>query len=862
MKSIACYDSLHGLYTRLGLKARLIVLVLAIAVPLLVMAAFSISNRALHIVEQDSYTQLVNTHHLLATSVSLWLDTHSKAFQYFVSQPDITGMIAGRQKQLLKKMAASYPYLYLVSTTDLSGQNVARSDEMQLMDYSDRAWFRQAKLGTPVTFESVISKTIDKPGLVVSMPIQNDNGRIVGVGMFAMDLDNLSKQVRVTRLGKTGFAYLVDNQNRVIAHPDPTFSSKLRDLSTDPAVAALRQGKRGAITFKEEDGQIWLAHVDALANGWGIVVQQKEAEVLSAGRFFQRMALMIIVGAVLILIVSAWWAVRQALHPIDILTQAVTGLTSGKFSPSDFETTHLRLSQIRSRNDEIGTLADSFYKMAIQLQETLSSLQQELAEHKRIDAELERERSILSTILKNDPSGVVLIDHRGVFQYVNPEFTNITGYTLRDISTIDQWYQAAYQDPDYRQKVVQAWKDGRSVQDRRWDAEFTITCKDGRTKDIEFRTAFIKNGEVTVLNDVTERRRAAKAIEESEGKYRNIVENAVEGIFQTTPEGRFISVNPAFSIMHGYESPQEMIASINDIKHQIYVHSDDRITFMNILEKKGVIEAFDVQLYRKDGGIIWVSLKARAVQDAEGTTLHYEGMAENITERKRVEEEVRQKNEQLRELRLTLSEFEENERRKISRELHDLIGQNLAILGLNLNMLQTLIPDPSSELIQSRLKDSLALVKQTTADIRNLMADLRSPVLDDYGLVAAIKLYGEQCAFRTGIRVLVQGSELTLRLPAHIENAMFRIVQEALTNVIKHSQASEAIVNINMENNLLFVTVKDDGIGYHQADIARKDEHRGWGQSTMMERALLVGGRGCITSNPGEGTCVSVEVPL
>ncbi len=862
MKSNAWYYSLYGLYARLGLKARLIVLVLAIAVPLLFMAAISISNRALHIVEQDSYAQLVNTHHLLTTSVSLWLDTHSKAFQYFVSQPDITGMTAGLQKQLLQKMAASYPYMYLISTTDLNGKNVARSDEMRLINYSDRFWFQQAKIGTPVTFESVISRTIDKPGLVVSMPIKNDTGRIVGVGMFAMDLDNLSKQVQVTRLGKTGFAYLVDSRNRVIAHPDPTFSRKLRDLSADPAVAALRQGKRGPITFKEGDGQTWLAHVGALANGWGIVVQQKEAEVLSAGQFFQRMALMIIIGAVIILIVSSWWAVRQALHPIDILTQAVTGLTSGKFSPSDFETTYLHLFKIRSRNDEIGILADSFYKMAIQLQETLSSLQQELAEHKRVDAELERERSILSTILKNDPSGVVLIDHQGVFQYVNPEFTNITGYTLLDISTIQEWYQAAYQDPEYRQKVISVWKNRKSLQERRWDVEFTINCKDGQTKDIEFRTAFIKDGEVTVLNDVTVRRRAAKAIEESEGKYRNIVENAVEGIYQTTPEGQFINVNPAFSIMHGYESPGEMIASINDIKHQLYVHSDDRIRFMNILEKKGIIEAFDVQLYKKDGGKIWVSLKARAVQNSEGTTLYYEGMAENITERKRVEEEVRQKNEQLRELRWKLSEFEENERKKISRELHDLIGQNLAILGLNLNMLRTLLRDKSTELIQSRLKDSLSLVKQTTVDIRNLMADLRSPVLDDYGLMAAIRLYGDQCAFRAGIRVIVQGNERTIRFPAHIENAMFRIVQEALTNVIKHAQASEVIINIKRENGRLYVTVTDNGIGYNQADIARKDEHRGWGLSTMMERVLLVGGIGCITSNPGEGTCVAVEVPL
>ncbi len=849
-------------YTWKGLKTRLIVLVLACAVPPLVTAAVFISSQALHLIEKDSRAQLVNTNHLLATSVSLWLDTHIKAFQYFVSQPEIIGMNAANQKRLLRKMAATYPYMYLISTTDLQGINVARSDDLQPIDYSDRFWFRQAKIGSPVTFESVISKTISKPGLVVSMPVKNDSGRIVGVAMFAMDLDNLGKQVRVTRLGNTGLAYLVDNQNRVIAHPDPAFSSQLRDFSTYPSVMALRGGKRGAITFQEGDRQTWLAHIDVLANGWGIVVQQKEAEALSTGRFFQQMVLMIIVGSVMILMISAWWAVRQTLQPIYILTLAVTGLASGKFGPSDFEATHTHLLRIRSRGDELGTLADSFDKMAAHLQKTLSNLQQELAEHRRVDAELEKERRILSTILNNDPSGVVLTDHHGTLKYVNPEITNITGYTLQDISTMQEWYQAAYQDPEYQRKAIKAWNERRTLQDKRWDAEFTITCKDGQKKDIEFRTAFFEDGAVAVLNDVTNRRRAEKAIKESEEKYRNIFENAVEGIFQTTPEGRFINVNPAFSTMHGYESPREMTTCVNDIKHQLYVNPEDRIRFMNIIEKRGVIEAFEVQLYKKDGGKIWVSLKARAVQDSEGTILNYEGMAENITERKLIEEEVRQKNEQLLELTCKLSEFEENERKKISRELHDLIGQNLAILGLNLTMLQTLIPDESAELIQSRLKDSLALVKQTTAGIRNLVADLRSPVLDDYGLVAAVRLYGNQCAFRAGIRVIVQGSELTVRLPAHIENAIFRIVQEALTNVIKHAQATEVIVNIRIDSSCLYVTVTDDGIGYNLADISRREEHRGCGLSTMMERALSVGGVGCITSNPGEGTCVAVEVTL
>jgi len=267
----------------------------------------------------------------------------------------------------------------------------------------------------------------------------------------------------------------------------------------------------------------------------------------------------------------------------------------------------------------------------------------------------------------------------------------------------------------------------------------------------------------------------------------------------------------------------------------------------------------------KDGQTKDIEFRTACVKNGDVTVLN------DVTVRKLAEEEVRQKNEQLQELTCKLSEFGENERKKISRELHDLIGQNLAILGLNLTMLQTLIPDKSTsgmtngesrELIQSRLKDSLILVEQTTADIRNLMADLRSPVLDDYGLSAAVRLCGNQCAVRAGIRVIVHGGEPSLRLPAHIENAMFRIVQEALTNVIKHAQATEAIVNIRTDNSRLYVTVTDNGIGYNPSDLSKKDGHRGWGFSTMMERALSVGGVGRVTSNPGEGTRVAVEVAL
>ena len=857
MRSKAWYQ----FYNQAGIKTRLLVWVLAIAVPLTVAVAFFISSRTLAIIESSSHQNLENTQQLLITSVSQWLDTHTKAFLYFASQADIVGMKSERQRIQLKKMAAYYPYMYLISTTNLQGINIARSDELPMIDYSDRYWFHQAKAGVPITFESVISRTTGSPVLVVSMPIKSEKGVILGVGMFALHLESLSRQVRVTHLGETGLAYVIDKENRVIAHPDQNFAGRLHNVESYPPVAALRQGRSGSMRFNDESGRTWLANISTMANGWGIIVQQEESELLTPRRIFQQMALAIILGSVLMLIILSWWVVRKTMHPIDILTQTVSGLTSGQFSPSDLEVMRMNTKDMRFRDDEIGMLADSFHQMSERLQETLSNLQAELEEHKRIDAELEKERRILSTILENDPSGVALIDRKGLFQYLNPEFTHITGYTLQDIPTEKDWLPKAYPDPLYRQHVVETYRNNRATA-KTADAEFIMTCKDGQKKNIEFRTTFIEDGTVNVLNDVTERRRSEIALQESEEKYRNIFENALEGIYQSTPGGQLLSANPAFASMYGVASPEEMIHDLQNLRHQLYINAEDRDRFIETVEREGLTEAFEVQFRKKNGEKIWVSLKSRAIRDAEGQTLYYEGMAENVTERKRVEAEIRQKSEQLRELTWKLTEIEENERKTISRELHDQIGQNLAILGLNLNILQTLMAESSTDLIQSRLMDSINLVKQTTIDIRNLIADLRSPVLDDYGLVAAIKLYGEQCSFRAGINVSVQGTEPEPRLPTHIENAMFRIVQEALTNVIKHAHATEAVIHIKTDTNRLYVSIADNGIGYNPAEAAKPGEARGLGLRTMLERAMSVGGRGEILSNPGAGTCVFVEVPL
>jgi signal transduction histidine kinase len=263
---------------------------------------------------------------------------------------------------------------------------------------------------------------------------------------------------------------------------------------------------------------------------------------------------------------------------------------------------------------------------------------------------------------------------------------------------------------------------------------------------------------------------------------------------------------------------------------------------------------------RKNGERRFVEVVAAPLWGADGT---FQGIIESmrdVTECLQAQEVLQQYAERLRALSARLAEVAEAERQRLARELHDQVGQNLTALGINLNIIRTQLPEEIAGTVRSRLDDSLSLVEQTTERIRDVMADLRPPVLDDYGLVAALQWYGEQFTGRTGIAVAVEGEEPAPRLAARVENALFRIAQEALTNVAKHAQATEVGVTMEMEGRTLCLVVADDGIGFDPAHLTESNGSQGWGLLTMTERAEAVGGNCCIESAPGQGARVIVEV--
>jgi signal transduction histidine kinase len=235
-----------------------------------------------------------------------------------------------------------------------------------------------------------------------------------------------------------------------------------------------------------------------------------------------------------------------------------------------------------------------------------------------------------------------------------------------------------------------------------------------------------------------------------------------------------------------------------------------------------------------------------------------------VAESLKAEKSLREQQEQLRMLSARLAEVEEAERRKLGRELHDQAGQNLTALSLNLKLIRNQITagalDPASaSQLAERLNDASDLVRETTQRIRNVMEDLQPPALEEFGLAAALSWYATRFTARTGIDVEVFTSDPSPRKSPQVEIALFRIAQEALTNVARHAQATRVEIQLDLNDDAARMVIHDNGLGF-AANQPGGENRAHWGVRIMAERAESIGGTCRVESVPNEGVKVLVEV--
>lgn len=267
----------------------------------------------------------------------------------------------------------------------------------------------------------------------------------------------------------------------------------------------------------------------------------------------------------------------------------------------------------------------------------------DITEHKMMNDALKESERRYRDLVENALVGIYAADINGCISYINNTFSIMFGFDSREEMISIGLASRFKNHKDRRMFVKTLLKAGKLN-----NFELELLKKDGQTINVLLNATSKDNIISGMVLDITEHKLSEQLLRQSEEKYRNIFENAVEGIFQSTEDGRFLSVNPALAKMYGYGSPEEFIASITDIEKQLYVNPWERLIFKELLEKNGIIERFEIQVYKKNRSKFWISFNARAVKDSNGLILYYEGTVEDITSRKQAEEEKMRLEAQLR----------------------------------------------------------------------------------------------------------------------------------------------------------------------------------------------------------------------
>ena len=379
--------------------------------------------------------------------------------------------------------------------------------------------------------------------------------------------------------------------------------------------------------------------------------------------------------------------------------------------------------------------------------------------------------------------------------------------------------------------------------------DLPLETRDGRKIAVEFVcNVYQVDGKKVIqcnIRNVTKRQQAEMASH----RLAAIVERSNDAIISKDLNGIITSWNKAAEKIFGYSADEMVGASILQLLPAD--RRDEENQILGKITRGESVEHFETLRKTKDGRLIDVSITVSPIQDATGKIVGVSKVARDITERKQAEDDVRQ-------LSGHLLRSQDDERRRIGRELHDSTAQELVAVALNLGLVQQRSAGRDAT-ADNLIADSQAIIEQCQRELRTLAYELHPPVLDDMGLVGAVQEYAAGFTQRSGIKVKLDASPALGRLPAETERALFRVVQENLGNVRRHSGSPTATVRIKGETAEVILEVSDQGRGLR----LRRDGtvlHAGVGLAGMRERVRQLGGRFEIEAS-GRGTTVRAIVP-
>lgn len=373
------------------------------------------------------------------------------------------------------------------------------------------------------------------------------------------------------------------------------------------------------------------------------------------------------------------------------------------------------------------------------------------------------------------------------------------------------------------------------------DKLFTLTTKVNRA---------LKESKENQLKIKTE-----QALAESENHLRIILQTDPECIKLLGINGELEDINPAGLAMIEADNMEQVKGkSVLGIIDEPYRKAFDQL-IQNVF--KGKSGKLEFEITGLKGTHRWLETHAVPLKGAEGKIISLLGVTRDITERKKAAEEIKNTTEQLRQLTSHLQKVREEERKRIGREIHDELGQQLTAIKMDIVWIDKKTPEETIA-VKSKLKNIITLLDESNLSVRKILNELRPGILDDHGLLEALQWHGQQFTANTGIPVEFTTAETEVKLSEPIAICIFRVYQESLTNITRYAGANKVLTSLSINDDNIIVTIEDDGKGF---DITSVKNKKSFGILGMKERIRSLDGKFELVSSPGKGTKIIITIP-
>jgi PAS domain S-box-containing protein len=519
------------------------------------------------------------------------------------------------------------------------------------------------------------------------------------------------------------------------------------------------------------------------------------------------------------------------------------------------------------------------------------------AGRRRAEDELAESKEKYHTVLEGCPDPVVVYDMEGRGVYVNPGFTSVFGWSPEEVLGKKLDYVPDENWPE-TQLIIDSVQMGRSfsgVESRRYTKEGNILdvsisaaihldrdgtpvgsvhilrdvtaqklaeeqlqkAHDELESRVEERTVKLARTAEQLKSELAERKRVAESLRLSEARFRSVAQTAGDAIITIDSLGKIVFWNPAAEGIFGYSADEAVGRILTFIMPGRFRNAHIKGLEQALSTGQSGIIGKTVERVgqRKNGAEFPVELSLASWKTQEG--VFFTGIVRDVTRRKRADEEIRHLSRQL------ISVIEE-ERKKLARDLHDEFGRALTTLHFDIEALRNALPGELGEL-KTRCDESITLIEELGEDIRNISSELRPGMLDHLGLVPTLEWYIADFAKRVGgLHIDFRTVGIKERPDPEIEIVLYRILQEALNNIAKHSEAKHVNILLTYSHPKLICTIKDDGVGFEQTEgmVPFGSGKQGIGLLGMRERVGSVGGTMDIRSKNAEGTMLRVELPF